>query len=156
MNVLFVYPCPPERYQEVEFQRGIASISAVLKRAGHKTILLIVKKIEKKKIDNAISQFVPHLIAITCTSNQMGKIKKIVSIIRESFDLKIVLGGVHPTLMPEESIAIECIFAVLGGLAGITHSHDHLADGIANVRFIIDNQNTDLHLPLFPTHSLNY
>jgi len=115
MKVLFVYPCPPERYQEVEFQSGIASISAVLKSAGHRTHLLIVKKIDKKEIDKKISQCVPHLVAITCTSNQMEKIRKIVSIIRESFHLKIVLGGVHPTLMPDESISIEGIFAICRG-----------------------------------------
>lgn len=115
MKVLFVYPCPPERYQEVEFQRGIASISAVLKRAGHRTTLLIVKKIDKTEIEKAVVQSAPHLIAITCTSNQMEKIEKIVSIIREPFDLKIVLGGVHPTLMPEASIAMDGIFAICRG-----------------------------------------
>ena len=37
MNVLFIYPVPPPRFQILRYQQGIGSISAVLKRAGHST-----------------------------------------------------------------------------------------------------------------------
>ncbi len=90
-------------------------MSAVLKSAGHEIDLLILKIANKREIHRTLSRFSPHLIAVSCTTNQMGKIRKAVAIIRESFDLKIVLGGVHPTLMPEASIAINGVFAICRG-----------------------------------------
>lgn len=109
MNALFVYP---NIGGGRSIQLGLASLSAVLKRDGHRTDLfdttfydykkeyaLIVDDLKKK-----IDAFNPDLLAISCRSMEFPFVLKLLGSIK---DLKVtnILGGPHPTVAPEEVIS---------------------------------------------------
>ena len=107
MNVLFVYP---NIGGGRSIQLGLASLSAVLKRDGHRTDLfdttfydykkeyaLIVDDLKKK-----IDAFNPDLLAISCRSMEFPFVLKLLGSIK---DLKVtnILGGPHPTVALKRS-----------------------------------------------------
>jgi len=115
MNVLFIYPVPPARFQILRFQQGLGSISAVLKQAGHRTHLLTLAGLDEGAIASAIQSFDPGLIAISLTSGFFEISCQVARHVAARFHLPVLLGGVHPTLRPEECIAAEGVFAVCIG-----------------------------------------
>ncbi|MCJ7580000.1 MAG: B12-binding domain-containing radical SAM protein, partial [Candidatus Aminicenantes bacterium] len=118
MKILFIHPMPPPSIlilQKITYHYGIGSISAVLKENGHTTDYLALNKLDKKKLVKKIQSFQPDLIGITVTSNQFGLSQEISSFIFETFNLPIVLGGVHPTVRPEESINVKGILGICIG-----------------------------------------
>ncbi len=115
MNVLFIYPVPPPRFQILRFQQGIGSISAVLKNAGHSTSLLYLWRIDDGKLDERIVSFRPDLVALSLTSGFFELGCAVAKHVKARYGLPVLLGGIHPTLCPEESIAAEGVFAICVG-----------------------------------------
>ncbi len=115
MNVLFVYPVPPPQYQILRYQQGIGSISAVLKQAGHRTRLLYLWQLEGDALDGCIREFKPDLVALSLTSGFFQFGCAVAKQIQERHRLPVILGGIHPTLKPEESIAADGVFAICVG-----------------------------------------
>lgn len=57
----------------------------------------------------------PDIIGITCTTPQFSKMIKIAEEIKKYSSVPIVVGGVHPSVCPEETLAGNCIdFIVIG------------------------------------------
>jgi anaerobic magnesium-protoporphyrin IX monomethyl ester cyclase len=115
MNVLFVYPVPPARYQILRYQQGIGSISAVLKQAGHATRLLTLDHLDPEALEAAVRDFQPKLVALSLTSGFFPLGQEIAKWVAATHNLPVILGGVHPTLCPEESIASEGVLAICRG-----------------------------------------
>lgn len=115
MKVLFVYPVPPANLQIPRYQQGIGSLSAVLKQAGHATDLLVVQHFDPAAIDSKIAQAQPQLVALSLTSNYFELGGQIARHIAARHRLPVILGGIHPTLCPEETIAAEGVFALCRG-----------------------------------------
>ncbi|MFC1962415.1 B12-binding domain-containing radical SAM protein [Chloroflexota bacterium] len=114
MKVLFIYTdiCTGSG----RFQQGIASISSVLKKEGHRTSLLhITKQPSKGRLRQAISNIAPNLIGFSTTTNQYPYVQLFSRWIKEHFDVPIICGGVHPTLVPEEVISDDNIDIVCLG-----------------------------------------
>lgn len=96
MNVLFLIPTFRSK---ARYHPGIASLLAVLKSEGHKTDLLSVNSLNFSYIEEYIEKYVPHVIAVSTNSHQYYYVRKIIPFIRENFrTVKILIGGVHPTL----------------------------------------------------------
>ncbi len=109
MRILFYY-----RGSE---QLGVEVISAVLRRNGHETGLLfdpgadnvfyfelpIFKhlNVEDRLIKQAI-EYQPDLIAFSCITNLYPYEKSIASRLRQHLDVPFVIGGVHPTTLPDK------------------------------------------------------
>ncbi len=113
MKILFIYPTIGNM---VEYQYGIASISALLKKNGHNTNLLRVnKKISKNLLLSIVTKINPDVICFSFVSNHWKYVKEYSDWIKKSFPkLPIVTGGIHATTCPEEvishsSIDIVCI-----------------------------------------------
>lgn len=115
MRVLFIYPVPQERFQILRFQQGIGSISAVLKKAGHETDLLIVSTVDRDQIGRRVTAFRPGLVALSLTSGFFRMGTEIAGIVGKEHRIPVILGGVHPTLCPEDSIAVEGVSAICRG-----------------------------------------
>lgn len=113
MRVLFVYPTATWK----GYHNGIAILSAVLKKAGHETAMEFIhnwKKRTHKNLALKILEFKPHLIAISFATNQFERAKQIINFINHNFSLPIIVGGIHPTICPNEVIK-ENILALCRG-----------------------------------------
>ena len=140
MKVLFVYPVPPSRYQILRYQQGIGYLSAILKKAGHETRLLTISAMEPDLLSATLDSFHPQLVAISLTSGFMDLTREIAGWVAANHQIPVLLGGVHPTVCPEESIAAEGVFAICRGegeypLLELCEAMQHGRDpsGIANL-----------------------
>ena len=102
MKILFI---TPKIGSQAKWLVGIAFLSAVLKKAGHKVELL---EIEDKKEINQINSFVqsyqPQIIGLSANSHQYPYAVEIAKTIKSKFNIPIFLGGVHSTIRPNEVI----------------------------------------------------
>lgn len=107
MKVLFFY-------RNAEWL-GIEYLSSAAKKAGHKTELIFdpgagdveykFKIIEKffdlteKMVDRA-RRYSPDLIAFSCLTNLYPWVSKMAGRLKRDLDVPIIVGGMHPTILP--------------------------------------------------------
>jgi radical SAM superfamily enzyme YgiQ (UPF0313 family) len=115
MKVLFIYPIPPTRYIPQGFSHGIGFLSAMLKRAGHQTDLLCLEVVDEVAIKVKLEEFRPDLIAISSTSDQFELTRRLVPLLTSISGTPVIIGGVHPTVAPEEAIAVTGILGICIG-----------------------------------------
>ncbi len=118
MRVLFIHPMPHPSLlilQKLTYHYGIGILSAVLKQHGHATDLMTMYRVDQPKLRNKIRDFQPDLVGISVTSQQLELTRDIADFISDEFGLPVVLGGVHPTVRPEESIEIRGAFGICLG-----------------------------------------
>lgn len=110
MRVLFVYP---NLYTQMGFNHGLAALSAVLKRAGHATRLVNLNENlppvpTDEDLFEAVRSFGAGLIAFSCLTMQYQEALRLARDLRaraqrSGFELPpIVVGGIHPTMVPED------------------------------------------------------
>lgn len=113
MRVLFVYP---NLYTQMGFNHGLASLSAVLKQAGHETRLVnLNENLPPVPSDEEVYQLVrawrPGLVGFSCLTQQYGSALALARFLRERaaqdrFELPpLVVGGIHPSMVPREVMA---------------------------------------------------
>ena len=112
MRILFVYPGSISRNEQ---PLGIMYISAVLKQHGHETSLfrlvpgddvrfdLKVGEI-KVKLENKIVSFQPDLIGFSVISTVFRRSLILAEFIKQKSEAKIIFGGAHPTVDPDNTI----------------------------------------------------
>ncbi|MBW1956041.1 MAG: B12-binding domain-containing radical SAM protein [Deltaproteobacteria bacterium] len=131
---------------------GIAYLSAVLKNAGHRTDLLLYppldlymnlpffrKHIEKRLMDQARA-FRPDLIAFSATTYAYKTVKKMAARLKQALNAPHVVGGIHPTALPEYVLTtadfdVACLGEGEGALLDLVGRMDAGADitGIENL-----------------------
>jgi len=118
-KALFIYP---NQTGQVSEQLGICYLSAMLKREGHKTDLfnttyLLYEPFEKVKegVYNKIDLFQPDIICFSCRSLEFSFAKRIAESIKEKYKIKIIFGGIYPTIEPEEVLKCDAIDYVCVG-----------------------------------------
>ena len=154
MRVLFYY-----RGSE---QLGVEALSALLKREGHEVGLLydpgadnvfyfelpIFKRlrVEDRLIRQAI-EFQPDLIAFSCITNLYPYEKSIARRLKQHLNVPFVIGGVHPSTVPDKIIEDElfeylCIgegdYALLDLVNAIEKGGDTTT--IQNIHAVIDGK----------------
>ncbi|MEX1025038.1 MAG: radical SAM protein [Planctomycetota bacterium] len=111
MRVLFLYP---NLYTQMGFNHGLASLSAVLKAAGHETSLLnLNERLPPVPSRGEIYERVlgSGLVGFSCLSMQYQEARAIATDLRERAARDgaqlppLVVGGIHPTMVPEEVMA---------------------------------------------------
>ncbi len=113
MRVLFIYP---NLNTQMGFNHGLASISAVLKEAGHETRLVnLNEKLPPVPSDDEVARVVeqwePGMVAFSCITQQYEKARQLAESLRADCARRgvpvppLVVGGIHPTLVPEEVMA---------------------------------------------------
>jgi anaerobic magnesium-protoporphyrin IX monomethyl ester cyclase len=109
MRVAFVYTTddyvtqakPIKNFGIVPF--GITYLSAVLKKAGHTTRLLVVtpERVEDQ-IARFLSEFDPQLVAMTAVASQYFYVREAAAVFKRlAPSVPIILGGHHASLRPE-------------------------------------------------------
>jgi radical SAM superfamily enzyme YgiQ (UPF0313 family) len=110
MRVLFVYP---NLYTQMGFNHGLAALSAVLKDAGHETELLNLNENlppvpSEDEAWELVQSWEPGLIGFSCLTQQYGSALELAKQLRERAAREgvtlppLVVGGIHPTMVPEE------------------------------------------------------
>jgi anaerobic magnesium-protoporphyrin IX monomethyl ester cyclase len=110
VNVLFVYPDLLDFYPDYpgHYYEGIASLSAFLKSQGHRTALIHVLKrpADRAGFLREVREHAPGLIAFSSTTLQFVVVRQLAGWIKQDRpDLPVICGGVHASLMPEETLA---------------------------------------------------
>lgn len=110
MRVLFVYP---NLYTQMGFNHGLASLSAQLLRAGHETRLVNLNEnlppvVTPEEILDLVEKWGPGMLAFSCLSQQylggLGLARELRHLAAErGLPLPpLVVGGIHPTMVPRE------------------------------------------------------
>jgi radical SAM superfamily enzyme YgiQ (UPF0313 family) len=113
MRVLFVYP---NLYTQMGFNHGLASLSACLQAAGHETRLVnLNENLPPVPTDDEVYQLVrewqPGVIAFSCLTQQYRPGLELARALRACAaeageELPpLVVGGIHPTMVPEDVMA---------------------------------------------------
>jgi len=112
MNIMFVFSLnqvlssdkPLYSLDQVQF--GISYISALLKKEGHKTNLIILSKQFGGKnfltVDNYIKKFKPKIICFTSVASEYEFIASVAVYIKSKYPkIFLVIGGPHASLNPD-------------------------------------------------------
>jgi len=95
---------------------GLAYIAAVLEKAGHKVKILdctaekVSLDIAGDKLEQIKQNIIPDFIGLTATTPIFPNALKVAKICRNLFPkAKIVFGGVHPTVRPDEALSYDFV-----------------------------------------------
>ena len=103
---------------------GIEYLSTALKKNGHSTSLLVDPRLFndcynnnrlsrlfnfKHKIIDTVKQTKPNIICLSVLTDTLNWALEIASLIKQYYDIPIIFGGIHPTLVPETVIGYECV-----------------------------------------------
>jgi radical SAM superfamily enzyme YgiQ (UPF0313 family) len=113
MRILFVYP---NLYTQMGFNHGLASLSAVLKAAGHETRLVNLNENlppvpSREDVRELVRTWQPGVVAFSCLTQQYAPALELAQWLRAEFERgreplpPLVVGGIHPTMVPEEVMA---------------------------------------------------
>jgi radical SAM superfamily enzyme YgiQ (UPF0313 family) len=106
-------------YKKDSLSEPILGDNDLLKKDAHDRYVEILDDIDYplwKEIENVISEQSPDVVGISSTSTQYGPALNIAKIVKGlDSDIPVVLGGVHPTALPEETIRNEDVDVVVRG-----------------------------------------
>jgi|GEM_PF-1146001 len=160
MRVLFIFT-NIDTYNKKQYPHGIGALSAVLKKAGHQVDLFYLTGRQKKsKFLKELVAFSFDLIGISTTTNQWPIVKEFPAWIKEKYPaVPIILGGIHPTLVPEEVISTAGVDVVCRGegelpllelVEALENSRDYSLIKSLWVKKIVDGQEVIIKNPLMP------
>ena len=116
IKFLFIYPDFLEATKHVKtipgnYNEGIASLSAVLKRAGHETCLYHLTYMpEKEEFIQKVNAFAPGMIGFTIRTSIFEAAAVLAGWLHDAMPhIHVTAGGYHPSLAPEEVIAVRGI-----------------------------------------------
>lgn len=118
MRITFVYPdiAADNPTYTGYFLYGIASLSSVLKKAGHKTSLIqFTKEISAKEFQEKIKVLKPDLIGFSSTTHVFPFVQKYAAAAKKIIKVPIICGGIHPTLSPQDVLKDENIDMICRG-----------------------------------------
>lgn len=98
---------------------GLLSIASYLEKNGVK-VKIYDAQVEERPLISEIRKFKPDIIGITCVTSLFYSMKETAKKIKENFDIPVVVGGVHPTVLPEETLKDRNIDFVIRGEGHIT------------------------------------
>lgn len=114
MSIDICLVSPPQRaYNHYRPPLSLMLIASFLEKKGIKTEIIDPKSIEPvfgyirdivaDKILHEISQFNPRIVGISCYTPEFNDVIKLATKIKEKKpDIKVIVGGVHPTLFPKD------------------------------------------------------
>jgi len=112
VKILFIYPdmVSSDPTWSGYYYEGIAVLSAAAKAAGHDCELLhVFHDMPEEDIVSwvRVNQDQPHntLIAFSSTTNQFPYIRRWAPVLKETTGFPTLVGGMHPTLSPDDAIA---------------------------------------------------
>lgn len=99
MKILFL--SPPSK--NLDFPPlGIAYITSFLNKNGHEAIIFDGHNKFHKQIISAVKKIKPEIVGITMNTSTRFECLDLAKEIKQSMNIPIILGGPHPTLMPQQ------------------------------------------------------
>jgi len=85
---------------------GVAYLAGFLEKGGYsvKILDLSAEKYSQKEILNYIDKIKPKKIGISCMSVHANFVKELSKKIKEKYNIPIIVGGIHPTALPQKSL----------------------------------------------------
>jgi len=127
MTVLLVNPSQVKIYGKmrppVQLHMGLAYIAAMLKKCGH---LVSIMDMDAEHVSlGSFSQFVKSsmfdMVGVTVTTPTLSSSLELARAVKESYPAsKVVFGGMHPSVMPRETITYKEVDFVVKGEGEIT------------------------------------
>jgi len=112
MRVLLIYP-DINTIQFPHFQHGLAAISAVLKKAGHRAELLYISnELSDGEFIDEVEARDPEVMAFSSTTQMWPFALRYAKAARGKLDRFMVVGGIHATIDPERVLS-EGVFDAL-------------------------------------------
>lgn len=107
MNVVLIQPGNyKSKPVEIKPSLGLAYLAASLELDGHKVKVLDIygsqKSIEEMLLE--LKQFKPDLCGFTVVTPSVHSVSDLSSHIKENFDIPIVVGGPHPSAIPDRTL----------------------------------------------------
>ncbi len=121
MKILLVNPSQYELYgglQAPEFPpMGLAYIGAVLEADSHDVRIIDIDadRIKENELARIIRSSKFNIVGITALTPSFNKVVSITRLVKENSDAYTVLGGIHPTIMPEDSLKPDSVDFVVKG-----------------------------------------
>jgi anaerobic magnesium-protoporphyrin IX monomethyl ester cyclase len=102
------------------FYVGVGYLASAVKKCGHDVSLLhVTAKLDTRQFLDAIEQKLngakKAVIGFSSTTNMFGFVREWAGLIRKNYSHPVIVGGVHPTLDPEETIQTPGIDAICIG-----------------------------------------
>jgi len=91
---------------------GLAYLAAVSEQAGHQ-VRVHDGDVEELPLEAALRASEPHIVGITANTTQITAAWRDAAIVKQVSGAPVVLGGPHPTVLPEESAAKPFVDAVV-------------------------------------------
>jgi len=82
---------------------GVAYLAAVSERRGDE-VRVYDGNVERRDLADVVREFRPDVVGISANTIQIGAAWRDAALVRELSDTAVVLGGPHPTVLPEESL----------------------------------------------------
>ncbi len=157
---MYVFPFEPPL--------GLASILSALKQKGIDSGLLDMQaeKFELADLELFLVKHKPGYVGISAMTTTYPAAKEIARLVKGKLpNCRVILGGVHPTIMPEETIKESCFDYIVCGEAEeslvqlLTNGSPEGIDGIGyrdGSKYIIPDKTPHLHdLDLYPMPDYN-
>lgn len=125
-KVLLIQPPFQDFYDQAKVKVAVperpsltfATLAAPLVQRGHLVSILDMNQAPQpgKALEARLQDFRPDLVGITCTTPLYFEAKDIAAAVREyNRDIRVIVGGVHPSSYPQETLAdMPVDFACLG------------------------------------------
>lgn len=114
IKVLLIYPKSKIWNTPTQIPLGLAYLGAVLKKAGEE-VKIFDQMVEKKNLAEVIKEFKPALVGISANTPLIKGAWLAAEIVKQNSRAYVVLGGPHPTSLPEESLNKQYIDGVIVG-----------------------------------------
>ncbi len=120
MKVLFVYPDFPANADSSPrhgfYSEGLASLSAILKDAGHNVSLYhLTNPASEEEFKKKMEEVQPDLTAFSVRTTIFSYVQEYAKWAKEASNTVTICGGYHPTIAPEESINAEGVDIIAVG-----------------------------------------
>jgi len=112
MKVILINPPSPYLVNDASYPpSGLMYVAAVLEKIGHQPMIVdLTGGVEWEK---AVSKLDADLFGITCVTPNFKIVQRIVNLLPR--DKPIIIGGVHPTFLPDDTLLnIRCTAIVKG------------------------------------------
>lgn len=115
-KVLFILPSSRKHYAKAKVKVGIperpsltfATLAAPLLQAGHEVEVLDLNIAARPDAELAkkLDEFSPDYVGITCTTPLVQNVRNMASVAKQhNADTVVVVGGAHPSSLPESTMA---------------------------------------------------
>ena len=126
MNLLLINPSQEKVYGKKMMPAypplGLLHIGTVLKNEGHGVRLLDIdtEKIDEKKFENIFRNFNPDAVGITGVTPTFKNALKWARLSKKIRNVPVIMGGVHATIAPDETIGCDSVDIIVVGEGELT------------------------------------